>query len=139
MIVDLTPAQVAQWMRETMVCYTLAADGVTPVRCEDPMAWSRWFDAQGGARLGVPAPIALVGDDIIVDTPRVRVTTQFTGLDDIGMDPPRLWETGVFGSPLDGARERYTSHGDAVAGHHAMCQRIRAATGATLQHGAKTP
>jgi hypothetical protein len=60
---------------------------------------------------------------------QVRVSTVFLGLDHsfgIG-DPPILWETLVFGGPLDGEMQRYSSHEAALIGHQAMCQRVSAA------------
>jgi hypothetical protein len=58
----------------------------------------------------------------------VLVSTVFLALDhSFGEGPPVLWETLVFGGPLDGEMDRYTSRAAALAGHQAMCQRVAAA------------
>jgi len=41
---------------------------------------------------------------------------------------PLLWETMVFGGPLDGEQLRYETRQQAHAGHEAMCARVRAAS-----------
>jgi len=59
-----------------------------------------------------------------------RVLTIFLGLDHDFLpmeDPlnykPILWETMVFGGPLDMAQTRYRSQEEALAGHRAMVER----------------
>jgi hypothetical protein len=59
-----------------------------------------------------------------------RVSTIFLGLDHDFLpmeDPlnykPILWETMVFGGPLDMAQTRYRSQEEALAGHRAMVER----------------
>jgi len=42
-----------------------------------------------------------------------------------GDGPPILWETLVFGGPLDGEMDRYSSYDDAVRGHAAMLARVK--------------
>jgi len=57
----------------------------------------------------------------------VRVSTVFLGLDPaFGDGPPLLFETMVFGGPLDGDQERCTSWQQAEAMHEAACKRVRA-------------
>jgi len=56
-----------------------------------------------------------------------RVSTVFLGLDHaFGKGPLVLWETMVFGGPLDGEQERYSSREAAIAGHAAMVKRTLA-------------
>ena len=56
----------------------------------------------------------------------VLVSTVFLGLDhNFGEGPPVLWETMVFGGPLDEETDRYTSREDAEAGHAAMVERVK--------------
>jgi hypothetical protein len=50
----------------------------------------------------------------------VLISTVFLGVDHgwgNGRSAPVLWETRVFGGPLDQTQERYTSRADALAGH----------------------
>ena len=55
-----------------------------------------------------------------------QVSTVFLGLNhSFGEGPPVLWETLVFGGPLDGEMDRYTSREDAEAGHAAMVERVK--------------
>lgn len=58
----------------------------------------------------------------------VAVSTVFLGMDHgWGDGDPLLYETMVFGGPLDSEQDRYTSRAAAVAGHAAMLARVRAA------------
>lgn len=49
--------------------------------------------------------------------------------------PPLLWETMVFGGPLDGEQERYYTGMAAQAGHYDMVARVRAALAAEAGGG----
>jgi len=102
--------------------YILDDDG-DPVPCDDPLEWGRWFETSAEARR-----IAHDKDEG-PDAPPITVSTVFLGLDHNFSDhgPPVLWETLVFGGPLDGEMDRYTSKADALRGHQAMCLRVRAA------------
>jgi hypothetical protein len=56
-----------------------------------------------------------------------RVSTIFLGIDhnfSLEKGPPVLWETMVFGGPLSGEGERYTSKADAREGHRRMCAKV---------------
>jgi hypothetical protein len=89
-----------------------------PVPCDDLLAWAQWFESGGRASR------TLASDDIHGS----HVSTVFLALDhSFGRGLPVLWETFVFGGPLDGEMERYTSKADALAGHQAMCERVGAA------------
>jgi hypothetical protein len=55
----------------------------------------------------------------------VEISTVFLGLDhQWGAGPPLLFETMVFGGPLDGECQRYATFADAEAGHTAMLVRV---------------
>jgi hypothetical protein len=57
----------------------------------------------------------------------VRVSTMFLGLDhSFGSGPPLLFETMVFGGPLDQEMDRCTTWEQAEAQHAAMCKRVSA-------------
>jgi hypothetical protein len=94
--------------------YILDASG-QPQECEDLFEWALWLET---AERHIHD--AKVGDS--------RVSTVFRGLDhSFGMGPPLLFETMVFGGPLDGEQERYTNRELASEGHARMCRRILAA------------
>lgn len=85
-----------------------------PVEVADVIEWSKW-------RAEHPA------DDQVGD---IRVSTVFLGLDhsfrSVLGGPPVLWETMVFGGPLDHEMDRYTSKAAAQRGHAAMLARVQA-------------
>jgi hypothetical protein len=62
-------------------------------------------------------------------TSQVTVSTVFLGLDHrfIGDGPPLLFETLIFGGPLDGDGQRYSSWDDAETGHKTWARKARAA------------
>jgi hypothetical protein len=64
-------------------------------------------------------------------TSEIAVSTVFLGLDHrfFGKGPPILFETLVFGGPLDGEGGRYSSYDDAETGHRMMVAKARAAIG----------
>src|SRR5207245_9451486 len=71
----------------------------------DLMTWAKWFqDAD-----------CRIGDDPIGD---VRVSTVFLGLNhNFRGGEPLLFETMIFGGPLDGETWRYASTAEAMRGH----------------------
>jgi hypothetical protein len=82
----------------------------------DIAKWAQWFESADRI-----VSRTTIDDDVYVSTVFLGIDHRF---DDDG--PPILWETMVFGRPLDEECERYTSRMDALAGHAAMCQRVRA-------------
>lgn len=64
------------------------------------------------------------GDD------EVRISTVFLVIDHGLGNVPILWETMVFGGPLDMEQERYASREAALEGHQAMTARVLAALNA---------
>lgn len=95
-----------------------------PVPCEDVLAWGMWFQTSIAAR------IVARDLDEAPGAPPVQVSTVFLAMDHSWLDgPPILYETLVFGGPLDGEMERYTSRAEALEGHQEMCRRVREALG----------
>ena len=96
--------------------YTLNALG-EPVGTNDAMVWARWFET---------ANRHLAHDQLSGD---VRVSTVFLGLDHSFSQTrlPLLWETLVFGGPLDGEMYRYESRLQAMQGHQTMVEKVREA------------
>lgn len=80
----------------------------------DLMTFALWFEANDDARVVKKSDIG-----------SVTVSTVFLGLN-LGVGPPILWETMVFGGELDGEQERYTSKEDALVGHERMMARVSA-------------
>lgn len=91
-------------------------DGRVPVPVATSREWAAW-------RLIADRRVAAdkVGD--------VLVSTVFLGIDHnwAGVGPPILFETLVFGGPLGGAMERYSSWEHAEQGHAAMLALVRVA------------
>lgn len=87
------------------------------VRCDDVLTWARWFEQI---------------DNRTVDQTRVSgdcfVSTVFLGLDHrfIGNGPPLVFETMVFGGPVDfdESQRRYSSWDDAEIGHKMIVDRV---------------
>lgn len=84
----------------------------TPVRCDDLMAWARWMEKEDRS-------VALTR---ISNT--IQVSTVFLGLDHGPGGVPVLFETMVFGGPLDEEMDRYTTWDEAKKGHKAMCKKV---------------
>jgi hypothetical protein len=84
----------------------------------DFLAWGVWYADAEKRRVAL--------DEVF---PGVSVSTVFLSIDHNfgGEGPPILWETMVFGGPLAGEEERYSSRAEAEAGHRNMVDRVRAA------------
>src|ERR1041385_6620695 len=83
----------------------------------DLMTWARMFEKDDVWRVAAD----MIGE--------CHVSTVFLGLDH-GFDatkPPVLFETMTFGGPLEQEQERYCTWDEAMAGHAAMCAKVRAA------------
>jgi hypothetical protein len=101
-------------------CYIL--DEENHVVEVDVITWGRWFERIENRTIGYT--------EIVSGT---TVSTIFIGIDHrhYGEGPPVLFETMVFGGPLDGEIFRYSSYDDAETGHAATVRRARAAILAT--------
>lgn len=85
----------------------------------DFLTWAMWLE-DGNRRVGYTEI-----------TSQITVSTVFIGLDyrHFGNGPPILFETIVFGGPLDGDGGRYSSYDDAETAHKMMVAKVRAAIG----------
>jgi hypothetical protein len=91
-------------------------DGHAVVAVDDLMEWAKWFET-AERKVALDAPF-----------PDVRVSTVFLGLDhSFGRGEPLLFETMVFGGPLDQEQDRYPTWNDAVRGHAMMLEKVIAA------------
>ncbi len=84
-----------------------------PVAEPDLFAWGRWLES--GDRK--------VASTMIGDT---RISTVFLGLDyNFHQDgPPILFETMVFGGPMDEEMDRYSTWEEAEQGHNETVRRV---------------
>ena len=98
--------------------YLYILDGCTPVAVDDLKVWARWIET---ANRQV--------EETFID--EARVSTVFLGLDHnfYFSSAPILFETMVFGGPLDQEQRRYPTWDDAVVGHHHMIGRVQRAYG----------
>ena len=81
----------------------------------DLKTWGRWFETVGNR----------VVDYTQINT-EILVSTVFLGLDyRWGKGPPLLFETMIFGGPMDQGCWRYSSWDDAVVGHKAAVRKAR--------------
>lgn len=88
-------------------------------RAGNPITMDTWIDTY---RTPADKRVALttVGE--------VNVSTVWLGIDyRFGDGPPLIFETMVFGGPLDQECDRYSTEEQARAGHEAMVARVRAA------------
>jgi hypothetical protein len=86
----------------------------------DVHTWAMWRDTASNCIV-----------DYTEVTSRCIVSTVFLGLDHnfSGKGPPILFETLVFGGPMDGDGQRYSSWDDAVIGHKRFVAKVRKAVG----------
>lgn len=98
-----------------IIFYILDGKAVKPVATVEE--WARWFQKAG-------KPIRHIGDDTISG---IRVSTVFLGIDhSFGESgPPIVFETMVFGGPLDQVQERYATYEEAFNGHMRWMARVR--------------
>jgi hypothetical protein len=96
--------------------YILDADNhIVPA---DLVTWAMWLD-NNNKTLGYTEI-----------TSACMVSTVFLGLDHGWRDgPPILFETMIFGGPLDESQWRYSSYDDAMVGHTMAVKKARTAIG----------
>lgn len=106
--------------RIPMTHYMLDEHG-EPIATDDVLEWSRWW-ATANRSVAQDKDEAAGADGVMV-------STVFLGLDhNFNLSgPPVLWETLVFGGPLDGEMWRWTSLEDALIGHQEVCRQVAAA------------
>jgi hypothetical protein len=93
--------------------FTLDERG-NPSEEKDFAAWARWFEQADRS----------VARTVV--TPEVTVLTTFSGVDHSTQgDPPRLFETRVFGGVLDAEETRESTKAEAIAAHAALAHWCR--------------
>jgi hypothetical protein len=92
--------------------YWIMREDHTLVPTDDVLVWGEFFEKMENRR---------VAEDVIEqpESDPVRVSTVFIGLDNSYFDvgPPLLFESMVFGGPLDGDQYRYPTWDSALEGH----------------------
>ena len=120
--------------------YYILDDEGEPVPVDDVLSWASWFETSDR----VVWQSVITRDGRVVDVgrnarelrarrlfPRPFVSTVFLSIDHdftFGEDcgrAPVLWETMIFGGPLDDTQWRYRSRLDAVRGHALACELVR--------------
>lgn len=88
-------------------------EGNKTVECKDLLTWGQWLEKADRHVADVS-----FGD--------IRISTIFLGLDhQFGDGPPLLFETLVFGGPLDQEMERFSTWEEAKKGHKEMVKRVK--------------
>ncbi len=101
-------------MDNTLGKYILA--GKIPIPCKSLEKWGEWYETANNNRR--VAKTAVLGSE---------VSTVFLAIDHSfgGGRKPILFETLVFGGPLDQEQMRYSTWEEAEKGHAAMVQRVK--------------
>lgn len=87
-----------------------------------PDQWHALIEDYGTPRR---PPYKMVAVDIVNDS---RISTVWLGLDHgFGSRSPLIFETMVFGGPLNQEMKRYRTLQEAVAGHEEMVERVKKA------------
>lgn len=96
--------------------FILGEDGKTPIPCNDTMEWAKWFEENDRriARTEV--------DDIVI-------STVFLALDHALYGKPELFETMIFGGPMDQECWRYSDYYEAFSGHRSVVEMIQKGKG----------
>lgn len=75
-----------------------------------------------------PIACRIAHTKIVTSKGAITVSTVYLVLDhSFGDGPPVLWESMVFGGPIDEDQRRYTSRADAVTGHAELVSLTRSA------------
>lgn len=92
--------------------FILDEDGKTPIPCNDLIEWAKWFGEHDRqiARTEV--------DDIVI-------STIFLALDHAPYGKPELFESMIFGGPMDQECWRYSDYNEAVSGHWSIVEMIQ--------------
>jgi hypothetical protein len=97
--------------------YKLEGKKIVPVG--DLLEWAKWFEEHHEEKVVARTHIKRPGGD------QILISTVFLGLDHrFGQGDPVLFETMVFGGPLDQHQDRYTTYNKAELGHKKMVKKV---------------
>jgi hypothetical protein len=96
-----------------------------PVVCDDPLEWAKCFENDRRIVAQTKGTVKVQGQNV----GQITVSTVFLGLDhNFSADgPPLLFETMVFGGPLDRAQERCATWDGAKQMHEKWCEKVKLA------------
>jgi len=101
-------------------------EGHEPKPVKDLLEWARWFEISNNRKVARTQ----ISDDVIV-------STVFLGLDhQYGDGPPLLFETMIFGGPLDEQMNRYSTWDEAEKGHQEMVEKAKNSLSKDAKDGA---
>jgi hypothetical protein len=110
-------------MTRAMNCYYILDADNHAVEV-DLLTWGMWFEDADNRAVRYTQI-----------TSAVAVSTVFLGINHrvFSKGPPLLFETLIFGGPLDGEGARYSSYDDAETGHATFVRKARAAIGQRVE------
>ena len=98
--------------------------GKRPIPCNDLLKWADWMQTANCVVRKDTAKVTFAGKPV----GEIMISTVFLGLDhSFGGDEPLLFETIVFGGPLDQEMERCTTWEAAEKMHEKMIERVKLA------------
>lgn len=92
----------------------------------DLLTWAQWLEHTDNRIVG----FTQITSQVLVSTVFIGLDHRFPGFPP---GPPILYETLVFGGPLNGEGTRYCSHDDALTGHRMYVKRARKALGQKIK------
>ena len=98
-------------------------EGHTPVPEADLLKWGKWMETSNRIVKKDIATVKFEGDNL----GEVRVSTVFLGLNHSFLEEaePLLFETMVFGGPLDQEMDRCSTWEGAEKMHELMCEKVK--------------
>lgn len=84
------------------------------IKIVDLSTWTKWFETADRH----------IAKDYVKDS---YISTEFLGVDhqSISGGPPLLFKTMVYGGPMDGKMNRYTTYDEAKDGHQLMIWQVK--------------
>lgn len=110
-------------------------EGHKAVPCDDILKYGNWFKEANKrvakTEIGIPAWKFWLGKLLKIKRwEPVKILTVFLGLDyRFGDGDPLLFETMIFGGELDEEQQRYTTWGQAEAGHKKWVEKVKKTKG----------
>lgn len=105
------------------MCDKYILDGHEPKREDDLLKWGEWMQKANRTVKKDTAHVSLDGEKV----GDITISTIFLGLDHrFGEGPPILFETMVFGGPLDQSQDRCATWEGAEKMHEEWCEKVKA-------------
>jgi len=107
-----------------MKTFNYILDGHDPVPEPDIVKWAKWWSKNSRIVARNTAKMKLGGKEI----GEITISTVFLGVDhSLSGDRPILFETMVFGGPIDGEMDRCSTWEAAEKMHEKMCEKVKLA------------